>query len=262
MFSWCRAARRVLDLSPITSIAFAASNPSPFRRLGSAAVERLRPAPRHRAGLVFLAARRRSILPACTASLSTIQASMLSEPNPALGGTRGAAFPLRVAFRRAPHSSNVGRHAERELKRLAGRLYRFVPPDRRFPSAARVGDVPSAQLVSRCSSFFLPVAGGQCRVRAHRSGSGQMCSWQDHPAVSTSTPAPCGVGVSRSAQSQYSSGMRSLAFHHPGFNPVRAQPGARADARSSVSSTGGVPSRAAQLKRWASRRTRAEALGR
>ena len=107
MFGWCRAARRVLDLSLITSIAFAASNPSPFPRLGNAAVERLRPSPRHRAGLVFLAARSRSILQACATSLSTILASMLSVPNPALGRTHGEAFPLRVAFRRAPLSSNV-----------------------------------------------------------------------------------------------------------------------------------------------------------
>ena len=34
---------------------------------------------------------------------------MLSEPNPALERTRGEAFPLRVAFRRAPLSSNVSR---------------------------------------------------------------------------------------------------------------------------------------------------------
>ena len=262
MFSWCRAARCVLDLSPITSIAFAASNPSPFRRLGSAAVERLRPSPPHRTGLVFLAARRRSILPACTASLSTIQASMLSEPNPALERTRGAAFPLRVAFRRAPLSSNVGRHAARELKHLAGRLPRFVSPDQRFPSAARSGGVPSVLFVSRRSSCSRPVARNQHRVRSHRSVTGQACPRRDHPAVSTITPAPCRVGVPRGTQSQYSFSMCCLAFHHPGFNPVRAQPGTRADARSSVSSTGGVPSRAAQLKRWASRRTRTEALGR
>ena len=211
---------------------------------------------------MFLAAHSRSILSACAASLSTIQASILSEPNPALGRTRGAAFPLRVAFRLAPLSSNVGRCAARELKHLAGRLHRFVSPDRRRPSAARSGGVPSVQLVSRRSSCFRSVAGDRRRVRGHRSGSGQMCSWQDHPAVSTSTPAPCGVGVPRGAPSQYSSGMSSLAFHHPRFNAVRAQPGTRADARSSVSSTGGVPSRAAQLKRWALRRTRAEALGR
>ena len=31
--------------------------------------------------------------------------------NPALGRTRGTAFPLRVAFRRAPLSSNVRWHA-------------------------------------------------------------------------------------------------------------------------------------------------------
>ena len=156
----------------------------------------------------------------------------------------------------------VGRHAARELRHLAGTLHRFVSPDRRRPSAARSGGVPSVQLVSRRSSFFLPVAGGQCRVRAHRSVTGLACSRHDHPATATITPAPCGVGVPRSAQSQYSFSMCCLAFHHPGFNPVRAQPGTRADARSSVSSTGGVPSRAAQLKRWASRRTRAEALGR
>ena len=37
----------------------------------------------------------------------------MSEPNPALERTRGAAFPLRVAFRRAPLSSNVMPHPER-----------------------------------------------------------------------------------------------------------------------------------------------------
>ena len=167
-----------------------------------------------------------------------------------------------LVSRRAPRSSCVGRCAARELKHLAGSLPRFVSPDRRFPSAARVGDVASVQFASRRSSSSPPVAGDRCRVRGHRAVTAQACSRHDHPATSTITPAPCGVGVSRSAQSQYSSGMRSLAFHHPGFNPVRAQPGTRADARSSVSSTGGVPSRAAKLKRWASRRTRAEALGR
>ena len=136
---------------------------------------------------------------------------------------------------------------------MAGRHPRFVSPARRLRSAARFRGTPLLKFFSHRWSSFRPAAGGRCRVRGHQSGSGQQCSWQDHPAVSTSTPAPCWVGVSRGAQSQYSFGMRSLGFHHSSFNPVRAQPGARADARSSVSSSGGVPSRAAQLIRWASR---------
>ena len=187
---------------------------------------------------------------------------MLSEPNPALERTRGAAFPLRVAFRLAPLSSNVGRCAARELKRLAGRLHRFVSSARRLPPAAHFRSIPLLQFSLRRSSCFRPAAGGRCRVRGQRSVSGSAPSWSCHRASATITPAPCQFGVPHGARSQYPSGMRSLAFHYPGFNPVRAQPGARADARSSVSSTGGVPSRAAQLKRWASRRTRAEALGR
>ena len=198
---------------------------------------------------MFLPACSRSILSACTASLSTIQASMLSVPNPALERTRGAAFPLRVAFCRAPLSSNVGRHAARKLKRMAGRRHRFFSPDRRLPSAARSGGVPSVQLVSRRLSCPRPFANHQHRVRCQQSVTVSTPRQCCRRASATITPAPCGVGVSRSAQSQYSFSMCCLAFHHPGFNPVRAQPGARADARSSVSSTGGVPSRAAQLKR-------------
>ena len=161
-----------------------------------------------------------------------------------------------------PHSFFVGRHAARELKRLAGRLYRFVSRDRRRPSAARFRSTPPLQFSSRRSSRVRPGAGCRCRVRGHRAVTAQACSRHDHRAASTITPALCRFGVPRGVQSQYSFSMCCLAFHHPGVNPVRAQPGARADARSSVSSTGGVPSRAAQLTRWASRRTRTEALGR
>ena len=186
----------------------------------------------------------------------------MSGPNPALERTRGAAFPLRVAFRRAPLSSNVGRHAARELKHLPGSLPRFVSPARRRPSAARCCGRPLLKFAARRSPCFQPAAGCRCRVSGHRAVSGSASAVRCHRAPATSTPALCRVGVSRGAQSQYSFGMRSLGFHRSSFNPVRAQPGARADARSSVSSTGGVPSRAAQLKRWASRRTRAEALGR
>ncbi len=59
------------------------------------------------------------------------------------------------------HKSKVRRHAARELKHLAGRHPRFVPPDRRFPSAARVGDVPSAQFVSRRLSSFKRIKGAR-----------------------------------------------------------------------------------------------------
>ena len=198
---------------------------------------------------IFLAARSRSILSACAALVSIVPASMLSVPNPALERTRGAALPLRVAFRRAPRSCCVGRHAARELKHLAGRRPRSVSPARRRPSAARFCGRPLLKFVSRRSSGCRPVAGGRRRVRNHRSVTGQAYSQCDHPAVSTITPAPCVLGVPRGAQSQYPFGMRSLGFHRSGFNPVRAQPGARADARSSVSSSAGVPSRAAQLLR-------------
>ena len=145
----------------------------------------------------------------------------------------------------------VGRCAARELKHLAGRLPRFVSAGRRLPCAARFRSTPLLQFFSRRSSCPRPFANHQHRVRCHRSVTGQACSRHDYPAASTITPAPCVVGVPRGAQSQYSSCMRSLAFHYPGTNAVRAQPGARTDARNSVSSTGGVPSRAAQLKRWA-----------
>ena len=182
--------------------------------------------------------------------------------NLALGRTRGAAFLLRLAFRRAPRSSIVGRHAARELKHLAGRHPRFVSPDRRRPTAARFRSTPHLKFFSRRSSSLRPVARNQHRVRGHRSVSGVAPSWSCHRAPATITPAPCGVGVPRGVQPQYSSFMRWLAFHYLGFNPVRAQPGARADARSSVSSSASVPSRAAQLLRWALRRTRAEARGR
>ena len=146
----------------------------------------------------------------------------------------------------------VGHHSTRELKHMAGRLHRSVSPDRRRPSAARVGDVPSAQFASRRSSSLRLVAGCRCRARVHRSVTGVTLLRRHHPATSTITPAPCRVGVPRGALSQYSFGMRSLGFHRSSFNAVRAQPGARADARSSVPSSDGVLSRAAHRSRWTS----------
>ena len=163
---------------------------------------------------------------------------------PELGVNRRKALRLL-----SPTLRFVGRHAARELKHLAGSLPRFVSPDRRVLSAARIGGGPGVQLVSRRLSCPRPFANHQHRVRCQQSVTVSAPRQCCRRASATITPAPYGVGVSRSAQSQYPSGMHSLAFHYPGFNAVRAQPGTRADARSSVSSTGGVPSRAAQLKR-------------
>ena len=118
----------------------------------------------------------------------------------------------------------VGRHAARELKHLAGSLPRFVSPARRCPSAARFRSTPLLQFSSRRLPWLRPVAGSRCRVRGQRSVVVRAWSQQGHPAFSTITPAPCRVGVSRGAQSQYSFGMRSLGFHHSGFNSVRANP--------------------------------------
>ena len=143
----------------------------------------------------------------------------------------------------------VGRHAARELKHLAGRHPRFVSPDRRVLSAARIGGGPGVQLVSRRLSCPRPFANHQHRVRCQQSVTVSAPRQCCRRASATITPAPCRVGVPLGAQSQYSFSMCCLAFHHPGVNPIRAQPGTRADARSSVSSAGGVPSRAAQLKR-------------
>ena len=98
-----------------------------------------------------------------------------------------------MAFRRAPRSSNVGRHAARELKHLAGRHPRFVSPGRRRPSAARCCRRSLLHFAARRSSCFQPVARGRRRVRAHRTVSGSASAWRCHRAAATITPALCGL---------------------------------------------------------------------
>ena len=105
---------------------------------------------------------------------------------PRLGVKRRGALPFFSP-------SVVGRHAARELTHLAGGLPRSVSPDRRFPSAARFGGVPSVQFIARRSSCLRSVARNQRRVRGHRSVTGQASTRQDHPATSTITPHRAGL---------------------------------------------------------------------
>jgi len=115
---------------------------SPFRRIR----ERLRTVrslcPRRhpvvRAALLFLAPRSRSILSPCAALSASSSHEMLSVPNPALERTREPAWPLRLAFRRAPLSSNVGRHEQA-----------LAPPSLSEPTSGRAAGITQRALPSR-----------------------------------------------------------------------------------------------------------------
>ena len=163
---------------------------------------------------------------------------------PRLGVKRRGALPFFSP-------SVVGRHAARELTHLAGGLPRSVfarsavSVRGAFRRRAKCS-VHSAPLVVPAICREEPASRSRSSIR-HRSSvdAAGPSSRVDHH------PAPCGVGAPRGTQSPYSSRMRSLGFRHPSFGSVRARHGARADARNSVSSTGGVPSRAAHLRRQA-----------
>ena len=137
--------------------------------------------------------------------------------------------------------------------RRAGRRHRLLSAARRFLSAAQMQVTLSAPSAPRRSSPWPLMAGQRLRVRGQGSVTVRAPSRCRPPASANITPAPCLSGVPRSVPLQYSYRMHSLALQQSGFGSVRAQPGTRADARNSVLSSLGVPSRASQLIRWASR---------